>query len=159
MISGGETFCTLATAVFLVLKSFLSHSGCTQAGKQTNGELNRKCQVIYAGGYGVANYHPLIPPWKNITCVIKEKSKFITIGGKENTSLWFRLKSSLLDRVSALAGCSNACFLFGLSPGWILNHLGVVRKGCGAPVTGWFSHLKSQRDIGNMLMFKRPTKF
>lgn len=72
------------------------------------------CQVIYTGAYGVAHYHPLILQWKNIICVIKEKSKFITIGGKKNRPLWFRLKSSLLDHVSALAGSSKACFLFGL---------------------------------------------
>lgn len=125
---------------------------------QTNGGLNTKCQVIYTGTYGVTHYHPLILQWKNIVFVIKERTKCITIRGKENWSLWFRLKSSSLDHVSALAASSKACFLFGLFAGWILNHLGVVCKGCGAPATGWFSHLSSQRDMGNMTVFKRPTK-
>lgn len=49
-------------------------------------------------------------------------------------------------------------FSFRLFSGWILNHLGVLCKGCGAPVTGWFSHLRSQRDMESMSMFKRSAK-
>lgn len=95
---------------------------------QTNREPNCKCQVIYYSACGVTHYHPLISLWKNI--IIKEKSIFITIREKENRPLWFRLKTSLLDHVSALAGSSKACFLFGPFSGWILNHLGVLCKGC-----------------------------
>jgi len=134
---------------------FLSHLRCKQAEIQTNGELSRKCHVITASAHGVLHYHPLILPWKKVICVIREKSKYITIEGMGNRSLWSRLKSSLLDHVSALASSSKACFLFGLFSGWILNHSGVVCKGCGAPVPGLFSHLRTQRDMECMLMFKR----
>lgn len=75
----------------------------------------------------------------------------INIKGKENRSLWFRLKRSLLDHVSALASSSNACFLFGLFPGWILNHSGVVCKCCGAPKLGWFSHLRAKETWSTCL--------
>ncbi len=70
---------------------------------QTDGELNRKCQVIYTGAYGVAHYHPLILPWKNIICVIKKKSKFITIGGKEKLVFMVQVKKQL----------TRPCFRFG----------------------------------------------
>lgn len=65
------------------------------------------------------------------------------------------IKKQLTRLCFRLAGCSKACFLFGHFSGWILSHLGVVSEGCGAPVTGWFPHLRSQ---GDMVGFRRPYK-
>ncbi len=126
---------------------------------QTDGKLNRKFQVIYAGAYDVAHYHPLILPWKNIICVIEENNTFITLGGKEKMVFMVQVKKQLTRPCFRLGQQFKSMFSFWTFSGWILNHLGVVHKSCGAPVTGWFSHLGSQRDMGNMFMFKRPTKF
>lgn len=88
----------------------------------------------------------------------KGKSKFITIRGKENTSLWSRLKSSLLDHVSALAGSSKACFLFEFFSGRILNHLGAVRKRLWCTIAGLVFTFKESKIHGEHVHVQKAYK-
>lgn len=66
---------------------------------QTNREPNGTCLV---GTDGVTHYHPLILPWNNIACVITEKSRCITIGGKDSVAT-VQVKKQL----------TRPCFRFG----------------------------------------------
>ncbi|MEQ2170719.1 hypothetical protein GOODEAATRI_003242 [Goodea atripinnis] len=93
-------------------------------------------------------YCPALSPFdlaKETVICNKVKSKFITIEGKENRSLWFGLRTSPLGHVSALASSSKACFLFGLFSGGILNRSGPVLQECGAPVAGLFFTFKQSK--------------